>query len=194
MKIHQQKYLTIIFKEGNIEKINSHNFSIFLKLIDDFIVSIESISKKKTATLRSWQQNQTNKYLNKFHSERKDRLELAIDSESWKISILPYDFENLIENIFNNFFQQPENFVYRIVRESDSNFLYINEEKHIFFGIVVILIKLTLEYLQLESSISGFSNEFSLLIIELYKVTNINLCFCFITKPRLRSLIGKLLK
>lgn len=130
--------------------------------------------------MRSWQQNQTNKFLNKFHLERKDKLELGIDSESWKVSSLPSDFQYVIETIVNNFFKQPENFAYRISRESDSNFLFINEEKQIFFGIVVTLIKITLEYIQLESSISGSSNEFSILIIELYKVNKQKNLFYFI--------------
>ncbi|CAF0926719.1 unnamed protein product [Brachionus calyciflorus] len=163
------------FKANNYEKINSQNFSLFSNLIDHFLTEIDKISKNKTATLRSWLQNQSNKFLNKYHTERKDKLILAIESESWKISDLPADFQTLLDNIVKNFLKNPPNFTYNIVNSSSTNFLYVNDEKFLFFGIVVVLFKLILEYIQLENDLPWTTYDVMSKLIELFTIFNIKI-------------------
>lgn len=135
------------------------------------MVEVDNISKNKTATLRSWLQNQSNKFLNKFHSERKDKLTLAIESESWKIADVPADFITLLDNIIKNYFNnKPSTFTYSI----NSNLLYINDEKYLFYGIVIILFKLLVEYIQLENDIPGLSYDVMTRLIELFTVNFLN--------------------
>jgi hypothetical protein len=43
-------------------------------LIDQFIIDFDSVVDKKTSALRSWIQNQANKFLQKFHQEKKEKL------------------------------------------------------------------------------------------------------------------------
>lgn len=99
-----------------------------------------------------------------------DKLILSIESESWKIGELPSDFKNVIQTLTENFFMNPSNFNCRISNESGSHFLYINEEKHIFFGVVLTLIKISVEYFQLEFFNAASYYEVSKRIVELYRV------------------------
>ena len=63
------------FKDKNgIEKLTINDFISLTNLIEQFIVDFDTLANKKTATLRSWIQNQANKFLQKFHNERKEKL------------------------------------------------------------------------------------------------------------------------
>jgi vacuolar protein sorting-associated protein 54 len=141
-------------------------------LIDTFLIEVDKISKNKTATLRSWLQNQTNKFLSKFHTERKDKLVLAIESESWKATELPADFQKILDTIVKEFRNNPQHFTYIISCSSSSNSLYIDSEKYVFFGIVVILFRLLIEYIHLEKDIAGSSFDVMNKLIELFNVSH----------------------
>ena len=57
-----------------MDKLNSNDFISLSNLIDQFIIDFDSIANKKTSSLRSWTQNQANKFMQKFHSEKRDKL------------------------------------------------------------------------------------------------------------------------
>ena len=144
------------------------------------MVEVDKLCKNKTATLRSWLQNQSNKFLNKFHTDRKDKLTLAIESETWKITDLSSDFQTLLDNIIKNYFNNiPSNLTFTI----NSNVLYLNDEKYLFFGIVIVLFKLLIEYIQLENDIPGSTYDVMTRLIELFTVIQFFfLFFCYPTR------------
>ena len=61
-------------KDNSYEKLSVADFVSLSNLLDEFIIEYDSIADKKTSTLRSWIQNQGNKFLIKFHNERKERI------------------------------------------------------------------------------------------------------------------------
>jgi hypothetical protein len=61
-------------KDSSFDKLSANDFVSLSNLLEEFIIEYDSIANKKTSTLRSWVQNQGNKFLIKFHSERKDRI------------------------------------------------------------------------------------------------------------------------
>jgi vacuolar protein sorting-associated protein 54 len=57
-----------------MDKIDSNDFISISNLIEQFVIDFDIIANKKTASLRSWIQNQANKFLQKFHSVKKDKI------------------------------------------------------------------------------------------------------------------------
>lgn len=103
-------------------------------MIDQFVIDFDSIAKKKTTTLRSWLQNQANKFLHKFHLERKDKLILALDSECWKQADIPNDIQNLTDHILTNGLVSITNFKNSDFRSRTNDYIIINSEKYLVFG------------------------------------------------------------
>lgn len=66
--------LIFLFQDSSYEKLGTNDFVSLSNLLDEFIIEYDLIADKKTSTLRSWIQNQGNKFLIKFHSERKGRI------------------------------------------------------------------------------------------------------------------------
>ncbi len=66
------------FKETGLDKLNANDFISLSNLIDQFVLDFDAIANKKTSSLRSWLQNQANKFLHKFHGEKKDKLSLVL--------------------------------------------------------------------------------------------------------------------
>jgi vacuolar protein sorting-associated protein 54 len=62
------------FKENGLDRLNSNDFISLSNLIDQFVIDFDAIATKKTCYLRAWLQNQANKFLIKFHTEKKDKL------------------------------------------------------------------------------------------------------------------------
>ena len=59
-----------------MEKITSNDFISLISVIDEFISDYDALAERKTSSLKSWIQTQSNKFLLKFHDERKARLML----------------------------------------------------------------------------------------------------------------------
>ena len=65
------------WKDNGLDKLSSIDFNSLSNLIDEYVIDFDAIADKKTFALRSWIQNQANKFLCKFHNEKKDKLTLA---------------------------------------------------------------------------------------------------------------------
>ncbi len=61
-------------KDNSVDKLNTNDFVSLSNLLEEFIIDFDAIAEKKLSTLRSWLQTQGNKFLIRFHLERKDRL------------------------------------------------------------------------------------------------------------------------
>lgn len=44
---------------------------------------------------------QANNFVNKFHTEKINKLRLLLDSENWRQKVVPLEFQNLVEYIQN---------------------------------------------------------------------------------------------
>ena len=64
----------MLFKDNSFDKLSVNDFISLSNILDQFVIEYDTLAQRKTSTLRSWMQNQGNKFLIKFHSERKDRL------------------------------------------------------------------------------------------------------------------------
>jgi hypothetical protein len=162
------------FKENNgLEKLSLNDFISLTNLIDQFTIDFDSLANKKTCSLRLWTHTQANKFLQKFHLERKEKLLLALENERWKQSEVTADFKMLVDHIISNGIgtQGGKKFESKVKNASD--FIVVNNEKYVVFSAVIVLIKLMSEYSQFSVDMPNLSFDVMTRVVENFKVNHI---------------------
>lgn len=87
-------------RESNFDKLLATEFINLSKLVENFTSGFSEICNRHSSTLMSLLQTQAEKFVNKFHDERKKRIESNLDIEQWKtVEDVPQDFQRLITMI-----------------------------------------------------------------------------------------------
>ncbi|XP_054263192.1 vacuolar protein sorting-associated protein 54-like isoform X2 [Macrosteles quadrilineatus] len=99
--------------------------------------------------LRSAFRSQANRFMQRFHFERTTKLSLILDSESWKQTEVPVEFQQLLDQIsetgkFSQTRDQTEEILDR--NRKPANFLFVEGEKFAVVGTVLILVNIVAEY------------------------------------------------
>ncbi|GAB5569659.1 vacuolar protein sorting-associated protein 54 isoform X1 [Prionailurus iriomotensis] len=68
----------------------------------------EHICGRKSMSLLGALQSQANKFVNRFHEERKTKLSLLLDNERWKQADVPAEFQDLVDSISDGKIALPE--------------------------------------------------------------------------------------
>lgn len=90
-------------KESNFDKLLATEFINLSKLVENFTIGFSEICDRHSLTLKSLLQTQAEKFVNKFHEERKKRIESNLDIEQWKmVEDVPQDFQKLITLIVDD--------------------------------------------------------------------------------------------
>lgn len=64
----------LCMQDGFLEKLNSNEFVALSRLMEGFILDTEQICGRKSMSLRGALQSQANRFVNRFHEERKTKL------------------------------------------------------------------------------------------------------------------------
>ncbi|KAJ7396035.1 vacuolar protein sorting-associated protein 54 isoform X1 [Pitangus sulphuratus] len=102
------KFLMARAKDGFLEKLNSNEFVTLSRLMEGFIVDTEQICGRKSMSLRGALQSQANRFVNRFHEERKTKLSLLLDNERWKQAEVPAEFQDLVDSVSDGRISLPE--------------------------------------------------------------------------------------
>lgn len=71
-------------------------------LVDEFTDGCEAICGVKSVPLKVAVKVQASRFANRFHSERKQKLALMLDTERWRQEYIPNDFQKIIDRIAEN--------------------------------------------------------------------------------------------
>lgn len=84
-------------KDCNFDKSLATEFNNLSKLVDNFSNGFSDICERNSLNLLDLLKSQTEIFVNKFHGERKRRIELCLDIEQWKmVEDIPEDLQRLI--------------------------------------------------------------------------------------------------
>ena len=103
------------------------------KIIENFTYECEKISSKSPTSLKGAFQYQANKFMNKFHNERKDKLSYILDKETWTPAEVEPSLQNFLDDIIRTKIISRTTFDYPESKKSEL-FLTINDEKYIVVG------------------------------------------------------------
>ncbi|XP_027629130.1 vacuolar protein sorting-associated protein 54 isoform X5 [Tupaia chinensis] len=169
------KFLMSRAKDGFLEKLNSMEFITLSRLMETFILDTEQICGRKSMSLLGALQSQANKFVNRFHEERKTKLSsLLLDNERWKQADVPAEFQDLVDSISDGKIALPEKKSGE--ERKPAEVLIVEGQQYAVVGTVLLLIRIILEYCQCVDNIPSVTTDMLTRLSDLLKYFNSRSC------------------
>ncbi|KAB1267075.1 Vacuolar protein sorting-associated protein 54 [Camelus dromedarius] len=170
------KFLMSRAKDGFLEKLNSTEFITLSRLMETFILDTEQICGRKSMSLLGALQSQANKFVNRFHEERKTKLSLLLDNERWKQADVPAEFQDLVDSISDGKIALPEKKSGATEERKPAEVLIVEGQQYAVVGTVLLLIRIILEYCQCVDNIPSVTTDMLTRLSDLLKYFNSRSC------------------
>ncbi|XP_053195068.1 LOW QUALITY PROTEIN: vacuolar protein sorting-associated protein 54 [Scomber japonicus] len=170
------KVLTARAKDGSLERLSSAEFVCLSQAVDGFIRDTEELCGRRSVSLRGALQSQANRFVHRFHEERKTKLSLLLDNERWKQAEVPAEFQDLVNSIADGRITLPERKTTGPDDRKPAEFLLVNGQKYAVVGTVLLLIRIFLEYCQCVSDIPAIATDMLTRLSDLLKHFNSRSC------------------
>uniref|UniRef100_A0A8C6BV30 Vacuolar protein sorting-associated protein 54 n=1 Tax=Monodon monoceros TaxID=40151 RepID=A0A8C6BV30_MONMO len=170
------KFLMSRAKDGFLEKLNSTEFITLSRLMETFILETEQICGRKSMSLLGALQSQANKFVNRFHEERKTKLSLLLDNERWKQADVPAEFQDLVDSIADGKIALPEKKSGATEERKPAEVLIVEGQQYAVVGTVLLLIRIILEYCQCVDNIPSVTTDMLTRLSDLLKYFNSRSC------------------
>ncbi|XP_033126648.1 vacuolar protein sorting-associated protein 54-like [Anneissia japonica] len=165
-------------KDGFLEKLSSSEFVSLSRSVETFVSQCEAVSGRRSNSLRGGLQNQANKFVNRFHEERKTKMSLLLDNERWKQAEVPANFQDLLSAMAKG-----EISLDLLARMDQGNeerksaeYVEINGGKYAVIGTVLMLLKMVAEYCQCVEDIPSVTIDILTRLIEIFQNFNSRSC------------------
>uniref|UniRef100_A0A3B4ATK1 Vacuolar protein sorting-associated protein 54 n=1 Tax=Periophthalmus magnuspinnatus TaxID=409849 RepID=A0A3B4ATK1_9GOBI len=171
------KLLTARAKDGSLERLSSAEFVCLSRAVEQFVRDTEELSGRRSVSLRGALQTQANRFVHRFHEERKTKLGLLLDNERWKQAEVPAEFQDLVNSIGDGRISLPERKLSgQTLSAKPTEFLLVNGQKYAVVGTVLLLIRMFLEYCQCVNDIPSISTDMLTRLSDLLKHFNSRSC------------------
>lgn len=145
-------------------------------VVTRFSEGCERLSGSKSFPLKAALKAQGSRFALKFHSDRKSKMALILDSERWKQAEVPAEFQLMIDCIARGDFSAT-------VVKKDAGFsgppspvLLVDAEPYALVGAALILVQIISEYSRCASQLPIISMQLSLHVIDLLRMFNSRCC------------------
>uniref|UniRef100_A0A915D155 Vacuolar protein sorting-associated protein 54 n=1 Tax=Ditylenchus dipsaci TaxID=166011 RepID=A0A915D155_9BILA len=203
-------------KGGLLEKCSPETFKEVSEMVQSFVDQCRKISSNSTSTLKneseerstpsiqpvsvrsplqSAMQQQTIKYLSKFHERKRQKLGNILDSEQWRQIDLPPIFQQLIDEysrsgvlreVVQNTFSTDSEVEYVSSKASTcsndtsvmthNDYVVLGKEKFIVVGTALLLLRILAQYCSLLETFPQCVSELLLNVVEVLKSFNSRTC------------------
>uniref|UniRef100_A0A3Q0RWH7 Vacuolar protein sorting-associated protein 54 n=1 Tax=Amphilophus citrinellus TaxID=61819 RepID=A0A3Q0RWH7_AMPCI len=170
------KVLTARAKDGSLERLSSAEFVCLSQAVEGFARDTEELCGRRSVSLRGALQSQANRFVHRFHEERKTKLSLLLDNERWKQAEVPAEFQNLVNSIADGRISLPERKTPGPDDRKPTEFLLVNGQKYAVVGTVLLLIRIFLEYCQCVNDIPSIATDMLTRLSDLFKHFNSRSC------------------
>ncbi|XP_059187528.1 vacuolar protein sorting-associated protein 54 isoform X2 [Centropristis striata] len=170
------KVLTARAKDGSLERLSSAEFVCLSRAVEGFVRDTEELCGRRSVSLRGALQSQANRFVHRFHEERKTKLSLLLDNERWKQAEVPAEFQDLVNSIADGRITLPERKIPGPEDRKPSEFLLVNGQKYAVVGTVLLLIRIFLEYCQCVNDIPSIATDMLTRLSDLLKHFNSRSC------------------
>ncbi|XP_059162302.1 vacuolar protein sorting-associated protein 54-like [Physella acuta] len=175
-------------KDGFLDRLSSAEFVSLSRSIESFVTDTEQVCGRKSMSLRGVLQTQANKFVARFHEERKNKLSLILDNERWKQADVPAEFQNLVNHVVENgALTLPEK--KSSTGSKTTECLLVGGEQYAVVGTVLMLVKMMVEYCQCVVDIPTATPDLLTRLIDLLKMFNSRTCQLLIGAGA-RQLVG----
>ncbi|XP_068583915.1 vacuolar protein sorting-associated protein 54 isoform X2 [Cebidichthys violaceus] len=170
------KVLTARAKDGSLERLSSAEFVCLSQAVEGFVRDTEELCSRRSVSLRGALQSQANRFVHRFHDERKTKLSLLLDNERWKQAEVPAEFQDLVNSIADGRITLPERKIPGPEDRKPAEFLLVNGQKYAVVGTVLLLIRIFLEYCQCVNDIPSIATDMLTRLSDLLKHFNSRSC------------------
>ncbi|XP_041790058.1 vacuolar protein sorting-associated protein 54 isoform X2 [Chelmon rostratus] len=170
------KVLTARAKDGSLERLSSAEFVCLSQAVEGFVRDTEEVCGRRSVSLRGALQSQANRFVHRFHEERKTKLGLLLDNERWKQAEVPAEFQDLVNSIADGRITLPERKIPGAEDRKPTEFLLVNGQKYAVVGTVLLLIRIFLEYCQCVNDIPSIATDMLTRLSDLLKHFNSRSC------------------
>uniref|UniRef100_UPI003AAA24D1 vacuolar protein sorting-associated protein 54 n=1 Tax=Centroberyx gerrardi TaxID=166262 RepID=UPI003AAA24D1 len=170
------KVLMARAKDGSLERLSSAEFVCLSQAVEGFVRDTEELCCRRSVSLRGALQSQANRFVHRFHEERKTKLSLLLDNERWKQAEVPAEFQDLVNSIADGRITLPERKTPGPEDRKPSEFLLVDGQKYAVVGTVLLLIRIFLEYCQCVNDIPSITTDMLTRLSDLLKHFNSRSC------------------
>ncbi|XP_073698637.1 vacuolar protein sorting-associated protein 54-like [Garra rufa] len=170
------KVLMTRAKDGSLERLSSSEFVCLSQAVESFVKDTEELCVRRSMSLRGALQSQANRFVQRFHEERKTKLSLLLDNERWKQAEVPAEFQDLVDSIADGRITLPERKPTGSEDRKPSEFLCVDGQKYAVVGTVLLLIRMILEYCQCVNDIPSITTDILTRLADLLKHFNSRSC------------------
>ncbi|KAL2736024.1 vacuolar protein sorting-associated protein 54 isoform X1 [Vespula squamosa] len=147
-------------------------------IVEEFTEVCEKFCGKQCTALRSAFKAQASKFVQKFHTERKTRLTLLLESERWKQADVPPEFQSLVTYIYqeNQFPRGPLKRDDEVKNDITESFIIVGEERFAVVATALMLIQMIHEYCRTSNELVALSGTIGRQLAELLRHYNSRCC------------------
>uniref|UniRef100_A0A8C5HQI0 Vacuolar protein sorting-associated protein 54 n=1 Tax=Gouania willdenowi TaxID=441366 RepID=A0A8C5HQI0_GOUWI len=162
--------------DGHWGKSKSVLFVGLWHVVDAFVRDTEELCGRRSVSLRGVLQSQANRFVHRFHEERKNKLSLLLDNERWKQAEVPTEFQDLVNSIVDGQITLPERKTIGPDNRKPTEYLLVNGERYAVVGTVLLLIRIFLEYCQCVNDVPSIATDMLTRLSDLLKHFNSRSC------------------
>ncbi|XP_026102485.1 vacuolar protein sorting-associated protein 54-like [Carassius auratus] len=170
------KVLMTRAKDGSLERLSSSEFVCLSQAVESFVSDADELCGRRSVSLRGALQSQANRFVQRFHEERKNKLSLLLDNERWKQAEVPAEFQDLVDSIADGRITLPERKHTGSEDRKPGEFLCVDGQKYAVVGTVLLLIRMFLEYCQCVNDIPSITTDILTRLADLLKLFNSRSC------------------
>ncbi|XP_036387150.1 vacuolar protein sorting-associated protein 54 [Megalops cyprinoides] len=170
------KFLMARAKDGSLERLSSSEFVCLSQAVERFVRDTEELCRRRSVSLRGALQSQANRFVHRFHEERKTKLSLLLDNERWKQAEVPAEFQDLVNSIADGRISLPDKKATGTEDRKPNDYLSVDGQKYAVVGTVLLLIRIFLEYCQCVNDIPSIATDMLTRLSDLLKHFNSRSC------------------
>ncbi|XP_034944427.1 vacuolar protein sorting-associated protein 54 [Chelonus insularis] len=150
-------------------------------MVEEFTNTCELICGKQCTGLRSAFKVHASKFIQRFHTERRNKLSLLLEGENWKQADIPWDFQLLITYMHKN--QSFPKDLYNNISHNErsksntiKNVIFVGDEEFAVVGVTLMLVQMIHEYCRIASELIVLSGTIGRYLAEILRLFNSRCC------------------
>ncbi|KAJ8394189.1 hypothetical protein AAFF_G00049940 [Aldrovandia affinis] len=151
------KFLMARAKDGSLERLSSSEFVCLSQAVEHFVRDTEELCRRRSVSLRGALQSQANRFVHRFHEERKTK-------------------QDLVNSIADGRITLPDKKPAGSEERKPNDYLSVDGQKYAVVGTVLLLIRIFLEYCQCVNDIPSITTDMLTRLSDLLKHFNSRSC------------------
>lgn len=146
------------------------------QIVEEFCSGCEEVIGNKSIPLMTALKAQGNRFSQKFHAERKSKLNLLLDNERWKPAEVPGEIQKMVNHIAKGEFMWTKLEDHFNGPSFVTPMLMVDNEPYALVGSALILIQIVSEYCRCASHLPIIASQMSRNVVDLLRTFNSKCC------------------